>query len=229
MELYPYTKGEQFKTYLSQVMRVFSGFQYDAGDGELRRIPVIYGGMHRIVANVLQKQDPFGNTQIPLMAVNLRSIDLDQSNKRNARHVDYIPNLMQPVEKRTIAARATYGHHYLMGIDLSIYASSNSELFEILEQLLLIFNPRVTINVDTNVVSGSYLSEISLSSIQSEIQYPLGAEKQIVMMTLGFNVPVRLTYPHVADAAASDVDDIHTTILKTITTNVSVNNESNVI
>jgi hypothetical protein len=201
MELYPYSgDGKQFKTYISQIMRVFSGFQVETNsEGELKRVPIVYGGMNRIVASILSKdQDKFTNNIIPLMAINLVGIEPDSMGKRSPRHEDQVANLMTNGADRTFASRLI-GPSFIMNFELSIYADTTSQLFEIIEQLFLLFNPRVTINLDTSVTSGSYLSEISLTSISPDIQYPLGQEKQTVMMQMSFNCPIRLKFPHNAD------------------------------
>lgn len=210
MQLYPYTSGNQFKTYISQVMRVFSGFQYDTGDGVLARIPLVYGGMQRVVAGILSNAgDMHQSSRVPMMALNLSGIELLPEGKRSPLHEEYVPNLAVDPTARTVASRII-GPSFLLSLELGVYASSNTELFDIIEQILLIFNPRVTINVDTTVASGAYLSEISLISIEPEINYPLGTDTSVAMTTLRFTVPVRLRYPH-------GNDDI---LIKSITANV---------
>jgi hypothetical protein len=214
MELYPFTAGNQIKTYISQIMRVFSGFQYDTGDGVLDRIPLVYGGMQRIVAGILSKTGNIHQTQrAPIMALNMTGIELLAEGKRSPLHAEYVPNLAVDPTARTVASRII-GPSFQLGIELGVYASTITELFEIVEQILLIFNPRVTINVDTTVASGAYLTEISLVSIEPEVNYPLGQDASIAMMTLNFSAPIRLRYPH-------GNDDI---IIKSITANV-VSNE----
>lgn len=200
MELYPYSgDGQQFKTYISQIMRVFSGFQVSDGDGGLKRIPIVYGGMSRIVASVLSnQQDNWANNRVPLLAINLVGIEPDNMGKRSPRHEDDVANLMVNGVDRTFSSRII-GPSFIVSFELAIYADTTSQLFEIIEQMFLLFNPRITINVDANVTSGSYLSEITLSSISPDIQYPLGQEKQTVMMQMNFTCPVRLKFPHNSD------------------------------
>lgn len=201
MELYPYSgDGKQFKTYISQIMRVFSGFQVEANtDGELQRVPIVYGGMSRIVASILSKdQDKFTNNRIPLMAINLVGIEPDAMGKRSPRHEDDVANLMVTGKERKFSSRII-APSFIMNFELAVYADSTSQLFEIIEQIFLLFNPRITINVDANVTSGSYLSEITLTSISPDIQYPLGQEKQTVMMQMSFNCPIRLKFPYNSD------------------------------
>ena len=87
------------------------------------------------------------------------------------------------------------GPAFIMNVSVSIYASSNTELFSILEQILLVFNPRVSIQTDNSVFNQDYISDITLEGINNEVSYPLGTDQRVVEQTLNFSLPVRLSYP----------------------------------
>lgn len=197
MSLYPYRESTQLKTYIGQFMRVFSGFQMpttlnpDGTVAELRRIPVAYGTMDRAVAALLSKNsDHMTNVRVPFIVCNMEGIELDPTNKMPKHHIDSV-----------VGSGAVNSFERLMGVPMSmnmsvdILASSNAELFGILEQILLIFNYRVTIQVDNKAVNANFLTEITLNSVDNQIQYPLGTEKRICSMGLRFTVPVKLRYP----------------------------------
>lgn len=194
-KLYPYRSGEQFKRVISQFMRVFSGFQTPDGNGGLKRIPVVYGSMDRITASVLQQRDHLSNNKVPMFAVNLNGMSIDVNNKRSPKHIDAIANTKVGVQDRKAITRLI-GPPYLLNFELNIIASSNTELYNILEQILLIFNPRVSILLDSVAANSDYITEIILESLNSEIQYPMGGEQRIVQMGMTFTVPVRLRYPY---------------------------------
>lgn len=225
MVLYPYRKSDQFERYIGQFMRVFSGFQVRDGvarGGETltKKVPVVYGNMSRIVASILTKRDHFTNTSLPFMAANLVGIEIDLNNRKSPHHQD-------TVSKYSIgssnAVERLIGPAFILNMDLSIYASSSTELFGLLEQILLVFNPRVAIQVDTDADNSDYITEISLSTIQPEMQYPLSTNKETVMLTLGFTVPVRLRYPH--DPNAAIIQQI-TLNLKEESSGVTINTET---
>lgn len=220
LELYPYRESRQFEKYISQFIRIFKGFQYDAdGSGRIERVPVYYGAMDRIVAGILSKNDVHQNKRIPLMAVNLSAINLDTTGARPRVHRDNLANIAssKPAKERVIVNRLV-GPSFVMDMELAIYASSTVELFNIVEQILLIFNPRVTISIEDNAKAGNTITEVSLESLQDEIQYPLGTEKRIIQMTMNFSMPVRLNYP----------SDLSGEIIKQIHTNIIADDESNV-
>lgn len=220
MELYPYREGKQFERYISQFARIFKGFQYDSGDGVIKRIPVVYGNMSRIVAGILSKNDVHQNNRLPIMAVNMSAVNLDTTAKRPKNHIDSVPNIAQPDPSLRKFSERLIAPGFIMDMELSIYASSTTELFSILEQILLVFNPRITVKVNTNVVSGNFLTEVSLESIAQEFQYPMGTEKNIIQLSLNFSMPVRLTYPH----------DLQDTLIKQINTNIiDGNNDESIL
>ncbi len=63
---YYYDAG--FRTYIKQVMRLLSGFQINQKD-ILSRVPVHYGDMDRIVANILHKDGVFIPSNIPIITI----------------------------------------------------------------------------------------------------------------------------------------------------------------
>lgn len=192
--VYPYRSDSQIERYISQFMRAMSGFQVKVGHDtdELNRVPVRYGAMHRIVASVLQRRDSFTNNALPLIAVNLSGIQKNEERKISKHHVDSVlyDNCGSEESLNRVA-----GPSIELEFELSIYASSSRQLFEISEQIMLVFNPRMAIQIDNSVINSDYITEISLTSINNEIQYPLGTEDQTVMQSFTFNVPARLRYP----------------------------------
>ena len=188
--LYPYRESKQIERYIGQFIRVFKGFQVKKNNttDDLKAVPVVYGNMDRVVAALLKKNETFTNQRVPILAVNMASLSPDPTRKLPNTHVDEL------VINDKFYTRLT-GIPFIMQMELSIYADSQVQLLEILEQVLLIFHPRVALQVDSRLVNGDYISEIELDCIQPDIQYPMGQSKQVVMMTINFNIPVTLRYP----------------------------------
>jgi len=213
--MYPYRYGRQFEKYLSQFGRVLSGFQVLERDSSLqspnntRPVKVVYGGMSRIVASILNNRDSFTNKTLPFMAFNLTGIEKDIENKKTHHHVDHV--VYKDAAGYPQAYERLMGPAFAMSIEVSLYASSTEELFSILEQMLLIFNPRIAIQVDTRVQNADYITSIELESINNEINYPMGTEQRVVQQSLTFRVPVRLSYPSSDDA--SFIEEIQARVL----------------
>ena len=192
---YPYRESKQIERYIAQVMRVFSGFQTrDNVGGSPKNIPVVYGNMPRMTAHLLKKGDGYINNRIPLFSVNLSGIEVAQERARNFHHREHFnTRKWNPGDPKDVDR--IVGPAFNLMVEVSVYASSISELLDIIEQVLLIFNPRLTIQVDSSVYNSDYITEINIDSIQPDIQYPMGTEKRVVSLTLNLSVPVRLSYP----------------------------------
>lgn len=206
--LYPYNYNKQFERYLSQFKRVMSGFQVRDGverDGSVhpRRVKVVYGSMSRVVSKVFNRKE-FTNAALPIMGMHLTGIEKDQENTKNYHHVDHVAYEQAGGEKK--AFKRLIGPAFSLSVSVDIYASSHEEMFSILEQILLIFNPRVAIQTDNSVLNSDYLTEIILDSINNDVNYPTGTDAQIVMQSLTFRLPVRLAYP--VDMDASLIEEI---------------------
>lgn len=230
MALYNFISDDQIKRCIGQFMRAMSGFQVQygvdrSGNGEklTKRVPVVYGEMDRIVASIINKREHFTTqNSIPMMAANLRGIEIDKQNRRPNNHVDDF--VMGEGSNPEGVVRRVFGPPLVLNMDLHMYCSSRTELFQLLEQILLVFNPRVTINIDDNKANADYITEIFLESIDPEATYPIGTDKNTVVLGLSFRVPVRLKYPSgVVDTIIKEIhnrikDESGETVLEEIIT-----------
>lgn len=192
---YEYRYDSQFQNYIAQFLRVFSGFQYvKDSEGNLERIPVHYGPQDRIVAKIINKRQSFPNTKIPLIAGVMSGIEKNPERKRATDYSGSVSLKLNSDGSYTTLERLI-GPSFTINMDVAIIASSTEQLFEIVEQILLVFNPRVSIQLSEDVKDQNYNTEISLEGINNEINYPLGTENKFVSMTLNFSMEARLDYP----------------------------------
>ena len=90
------------------------------------------------------------------MACTLTSIEIDVNQRKSRKHID----AMVDGEIGNEVLYRLVGTPLVLNYDLAIICSSTTELFQLLEQILLVFNPRVTINVDDKKENASYITEI---------------------------------------------------------------------
>lgn len=201
MTTYSYNYDRQFEKHIAQFLRIFSGFQYTKDkEGNTERIPVVYGTMDRITASILNRRRNFPNNKLPVIAGNLTGIDKNPEQKRATDYSGETP-LKFSEDGNYTTLRRLIGPAFILNMSVYILASSNEQLFEILEQILLVFNPRVTIQKSDDVTDQNYNTEVILDSIQDEINYPLGTESRVVAINLTFSFNVRLNYPKTFDGA----------------------------
>lgn len=191
----------QIEKYLAQVIRAFSGFTVRDGvvrDGEdeprVQKVPVIFGSPSRVVAALVSNDAKFKNIRLPLMAVNLTGISVDELRRTNRFHNHEIGFMRKDGEVENV--ERIEGVPLLLNVDLNIYASSVSQLMELFEQVALTFNPEVTIQKSVDVFDSNYITSIRLEGISNEITSPLGQQSRAAQMSLQFAVPVKLSYPH---------------------------------
>lgn len=197
--VYEYRYDAQFERAIGQFMRVFAGFQVrdgvdrNGGSGATTEtVPVYYATVDRVIADMMSKRRHFSSTNIPLMVVNMEAFELDIEERGPKWHRDEYGTEETPTE----VIERLIGPGVILNMSLSILASSREELFQIVEQILLIFNPKITLNVDDSKANADYLTEIELTGVSDETSFPIGTSNPAVSMTMNFRVPIRLKYPH---------------------------------
>ena len=219
METYTYFYQGAFKDYILQFLRIFSGFQVeyqvdrdDDGKKDRKTCSVVYGDMDRVVANVLHKDGTFVPTSLPMMSGVLTAIDLNPEERRSRYHEDNIVRT-RGTDGTQVVTQRIMGTPYKLTMDLSIYTSNNTQMFQLLEQILILFNPKLTIQKSNNTIDWSYLTEVELISITQETNIPAGQDERMIVYTLSFSFDAWLDYPMKESAG----------IIKTIEANIKDN------
>lgn len=201
-QIYPWNYNQQFESYIAQFLRIFSGLQVRDGverDGEynFRKVPVYYGNATRIVSEILNKRSTFPNTTLPLMSGHLESLSIDTDRRGPGKY--HKDNVSYKDAQGTFQTRERMiGPSLQMSMTMSIWASSNDEMFQILEQILLIFNPKVTIQKSDNIIDSNYITQVELNDINDQINRPLSSDSKIFQTELSFTSHARMNYPHLA-------------------------------
>jgi hypothetical protein len=99
---------------------------------------------------------------------------------------------------------------YNLSVDLYIYASNTEQLHQILEQILMIFDPMVQIQTSDKAFDWTKLTTVELMNINNEENFPMGGEKRIINWTLNFSVPLWISPPM----------DVRTNIINNIKLNI---------
>lgn len=202
---YPYNYQRQIDTIVGQAMKALSGFVVRDGverDGEVfeERVHVTYGPMDRIMSAVISTEEKYKNHRVPLIGVNLASIEIAQESRLSSFHRD---ELTFKTNEANVEGYSTVkrpiGHALNLSLTASIYASSKTQLMEIFEQILLVFNPGITIQKSNSAFDSAYNTVMTLESSAMDIAIPFGSERKIVQMDLDFFIPMRVTYPYKVD------------------------------
>lgn len=191
----------QLRTYLLQFCNVFAGLKVQTGKGECDEaefitVPVSIGSRDRVVAAIQA-----GNTQnkpfaLPTMVANMSNLSL--SNVRKGVGVvdkrTYLPQGGVYPDDLKVATRVM-PVPYIMSTDLSLYASNTQQMHQMIEQILMLFDPELQIQTSDASLDWTKISSIRLTSINNEENYPPGGDRRILVWTLQFEVPIYISAP----------------------------------
>lgn len=211
-----YYYAGQFKRYIGQFLRIFSGLQVQDGvdrngDGikDFRPVKVVYGNMDRIIEKVFQNNATFTNQKLPIISgylSGLKRADEYVIPKHHNENVTY----QNTADNQYHTIARIPGVPYVISMDLYLYASNTDQMFQLLEQILLWFNPTIDFQRSSSVVDWSYITKCSLVGIQDTNNYPIGTDRRVITQTLNFEFVGWLNYNY-SDTAGS---------IQTIITNI---------
>lgn len=192
----------QLRAYLIQFVSIFQGLQVQTGRGECDEaqfisVPCVVGNKDRVVAAIFA-----GNTQnrsfsLPAMSVYMQSLSLAPERRKVQAYVDHRVAMKAGgifPDDLTVVKRAM-PVPYNMTVELSIYASNTQQLHQIIEQILVLFNPDLQIQKSDSAFDWTKLTKVELTDISNEENYPSATDKRIINWTLTFEMPIFLSIP----------------------------------
>lgn len=197
-----YYYNKQLKNYIIQFANIFAGLGVKTGKGEDGTItdlevPIVYGSKDRVVASI-----GAGNTQnrlhtLPIMSCYMSSMELVPERRHGNNGVARRSYLKQGgvfPDDIKVAYQIMPVPYDLM-FDVGIYTSNTDQAFQVLEQLLIIFDPTLQIQTTEATLDWTKLVNVELMSMANEETYPSGTEKRIIIWNLNFKVQAWLTPP----------------------------------
>jgi hypothetical protein len=196
----------QIRRYLTQIVRMMSNFSYKDGKGRLVRIPVTYGDLTRQAASVITQNSENKVPSAPRMAVYITGIEMDRTrtgdssyvNKVNIREraLDSQGNEYLKTEGKNYTVERLMPTPYTLSVNVDIWSTNTDQKLQIMEQVLMLFNPSLEIQTTDNYVDWTSLSVVNLENITfSSRTIPAGTESEIDIATLGFTTPIWITPP----------------------------------
>lgn len=198
----------QIRRYITQFMRVFIGFKWKAGDGTESTVPVMYGDMTRQVAALIKDNSENKMPSVPRIACYINNLEMDTSRLSDATFVSKV----HIRERRYTDASGTREYQNAQGgnytverlmptpfklsMKCDIWSSNTDQKLQLLEQILVLFNPSLELQTTDNYIDWTSLSALYLTSTNfSSRTIPVGAETEIDVCGLEFELPIWLTPP----------------------------------
>ena len=196
----------QIRRYLTQIVRLLSNFSYKDSQGELVRIPVLYGDMTRQVASIINDNSENKLPSAPRMAVYITGLELDQARLADSSYVSKLNIRERAYDEEGKEYLNTQGKNYtverlmptpyILNVNVDVWSTNTDQKLQILEQILMLFNPSLEIQTTDNYVDWTSLSVVNLTSTQfSSRTIPMGTETEIDVATLGFSTPIYISPP----------------------------------
>lgn len=192
----------QIRRYMLQFVSIFHGLKVQTGIGECGvrefiTVPTVVGNKDRVVAALMA-----GNTHnrmfgVPCMAAYMANLEADPERRKVPGFIDQQVHLpvggIFPDDLRTV--KRVMPVPYKMTMELTLWASNTQQLHQILEQILVLFNPDIQIQTSDGALDWTKLSRVVLTDISNEENYPSGADRRLIVWTLRFEMPIWLSVP----------------------------------
>lgn len=200
----------QVRRYVTQFMRMFIGFQYKDGDGDLKAIPVSYGDLTKQVAQIIRENSENKLPSVPKIACYITGLELDRSrtadptfvSKLSVRERDYddFDSAGDPVYKNNQGPGYTVERlmptPFRLTMRADLWTSNTDQKLQILEQILVLFNPSLEVQTTDNYIDWTSLSVVELSGLTfSSRSIPQGTEVDIEIATMDFEMPIYISPP----------------------------------
>lgn len=182
-------------------MRLFSGLQVEYGvdrdnDGhkDRKQVSVFYGDFDRVVASVINNRNNHTAKNLPLISGYLTDIQPDSTQRKNPRYTDAVITRDAQTGVRK-AIRRLMPVPYRVSMEVSVWTSNSSQMFQILEQVLVLFNPTIVFQRSNVLEDWSYITEAKLEQISNESAQEVGQNRRVLQRTMLFTFAANLEYP----------------------------------
>lgn len=190
-------------------MRIFIGFKWQAGDGEQRQIPVLYGDMTRQVASIIKEGSENKLPSVPRIACYMSGLQMDNNrlsdptfvskvNIRERRYTEDSDGMREYSNEQggNYTVERLMPTPFTLSMKADIWTSSTDQKLQLLEQMLVLFNPSLEIQTTDNYIDWTSLSVVNVKNMNlSSRTIPQGAESEIDICSLEFDMPIWISPP----------------------------------
>ena len=196
----------QVRRYLTQMMRILANFPVQDGKGVQKEVPVTYGDLTRQVANIIRENSENKLPSAPRIAVYLTGLELDKdrltdstyTRKTNIRERAYDDdnNEYLNTQGKNYTVERLIPTPYMMRVNADIWTSNTDQKLQLLEQILVLFNPSLEMQTTDNFIDWTSISVVNLENVTwSNRSVPVGVDSEIDIATLTFSVPIYISPP----------------------------------
>jgi len=196
----------QIRRFVTQFIRVMSNFSYKDSAGTLRKIPTSYGNLTRQVAHIIRDNSENKVISAPRISCYITGLEYARDRVQNPTHVSKVHLRERDYDEATGEYLQSQGPGYTierimpvpfnLQMKCDIWSTNTDQKLQIMEQMLVLFNPSLEIQSTANYVDWTSLSLIELASVNySTRAIPQGVDTEIDIGELTFTMPIWITPP----------------------------------
>ena len=206
-----YFYDEQIRRYILQFIRLFSEFSVkmgkdDAGNDLFQKVPIRYGDSSRMAAHIQKQNSENMMNVVPILSVYIQELTFSPERRQYPQHVEKVEVYEKAFDDTTSTYKDEIGNTYTIErhmpvpynvtFNVDIWSSNTDQKLQILEQLLVLFNPSVNILTSDNEFDWSALTYTEMTNVTWSIrQVPVGVDDIIDVATVQFLTPIWLNPP----------------------------------
>ena len=196
----------QIRRYTTQMMRILSNFPVKDGKGKTKEVPVMYGDLTRQVANIIRENSENKLPSAPRISVYITGLELDRdrlsdatyTRKTNIRERAYNDDTgeYENYQGKNYTVERLMPTPYMMRLNADIWASNTDQKLQLLEQILVLFNPSLEMQTTDNFIDWTSITVVNLENVTwSNRSVPVGVDSEIDIATLSFTIPIYISPP----------------------------------
>lgn len=200
---FEYYYGEQIKNYIAQFAQVFSEMYVRTGKNDsgstsdFIRVPIMYGSPDKVVAAIKSENTQNKALRLPMLSIKLDDIRLmlDRKSGTNTETRKTVLPLGGDIKKDLTVIKRTKPLPYNLGFSVSAYCSNSTQMFQICEQILLLFDPMLQLQTSDAQFDWSRLADAELTSINLDDNRSPENDGRVLVWTFGFEVRAWIAAP----------------------------------
>ena len=192
----------QLRSYVVQFAAIFQGMQVEVGSRDdvephLIGVPVKNASSDRVVAAIKNENTQNKPIRLPLMSFQLVNIELAPELRKGVgtqRRQAYVPTGgLVPDDIKVVRQRMPVP--YRATFELAIWASNQDQHYQIVEQILSIFDPMIQIQTSDDTFDWRKITTVELVGINFDENTTPAADRRLIQTPLTFSMPIYLAIP----------------------------------
>jgi hypothetical protein len=166
----------------------------------------MYGDITRQVAHIMRDNSENKIMSAPRMGVYITNLELDRTRLADASYISKVHLRERAYDSDNNEYLNTQGNNYTverlmptpytLSVAVDLWTTNTEQKLQIMEQILMLFNPSLEIQTTDNYVDWTSLSVVEIASINfSSRSIPTGTESEIDVATLNFTTPIYISPP----------------------------------